>query len=260
MTRLLVLSDLHLELSNWDFPDRFPPHDVAIFAGDVDVPLRNSVRKLARTMQYGALAGSQVVLVPGNHEFYRVDMPGELAAARAEAREMGVYLLDGDELVLGDLRILGATLWTDYALYDDAKSAMKAAARSMNDHRLIGYGEDVFRPTDALAIHTRQRAWLEERLSRPHPRTVVVTHHGPTFSSVHPKYAGDALNPAFSSDLEDLILRYRPLLWIHGHTHSTMDYVIGSTRVLCNPKGYGPRDAGGVPENAAFDEALVVEA
>lgn len=253
MTRILVLSDLHLELSSWDFPERFPAHDVAIFAGDVDVPLRNSVRKLARTMAYGALRGSQVVLVPGNHEYYRGEMESELAESRLEARDLGIHLLDCDELVIGDLRILGATLWTDYELYGDPKEAMKAARRSMNDHRLIVRSGSIFSPDDALAIHRRHLAWLEERLGRTHPRTVVVTHHGPTFSSVHPKYAGDALNPAFSSDLEALIRRHSPALWIHGHTHSSMDYTVGATRVLCNPKGYGPRVAGGAPENPDFD-------
>jgi len=27
-------------------------------------------------------------------------------------------------------------------------------------------------------------------------------------------------------------------LWLHGHTHSPRDYVIGTTRVVCNPRGY----------------------
>ena len=26
--------------------------------------------------------------------------------------------------------------------------------------------------------------------------------------------------------------------WIHGHTHDACDYMIGDTRVLCNPRGY----------------------
>jgi hypothetical protein len=27
-------------------------------------------------------------------------------------------------------------------------------------------------------------------------------------------------------------------LWTHGHTHEDFDYHIGSTRVVCNPRGY----------------------
>lgn len=258
--KLLVISDLHFELSNWSFPDRLPQHDVAILAGDVDVPARNSVRRLARAREYGPLRDSQVVLVPGNHEYYGREMTEELAAAREEAREMGIFLLDKDELVLGDVRILGATLWTDYALDgQDVMKAMRHANAVMNDHRLIAYRGELFMPQEALEIHRDHKAWLEERLSRPHPKTVVVTHHGPSRASVHPQYVDDPLNAAFSSALEELILRHRPDLWVHGHTHSSIDAMVGGTRILCNPKGYGPKVAGGMPENPAFDVNLVVE-
>ena len=27
-------------------------------------------------------------------------------------------------------------------------------------------------------------------------------------------------------------------LWTHGHTHHEFDYMVGSTRVVCNPRGY----------------------
>lgn len=46
----------------------------------------------------------------------------------------------------------------------------------------------------------------------------------------------------------------RPLLWVHGHTHDSFDYMIGSTRVLCNPRGYIPEEA-----NKQFDPALIVD-
>jgi len=27
-------------------------------------------------------------------------------------------------------------------------------------------------------------------------------------------------------------------LWIHGHTHESFDYMVGDTRIVCNPRGY----------------------
>jgi len=27
-------------------------------------------------------------------------------------------------------------------------------------------------------------------------------------------------------------------LWTHGHTHEEFDYMVGTTRVVCNPRGY----------------------
>lgn len=71
-------------------------------------------------------------------------------------------------------------------------------------------------------------------------RIVVVGHHAPTKSSTHPRYAGETLiNGAYSSDLSDFILdRPKIKLWTHGHTHEVWDYMVGSTRILCNPRGY----------------------
>ena len=69
---------------------------------------------------------------------------------------------------------------------------------------------------------------------------VVVGHHAPCKASTHPKYIDDTMmNGAYSSDLSDFILD-RPCikLWVHGHMHDTFDYMVGSTRVVCNPRGY----------------------
>ena len=69
---------------------------------------------------------------------------------------------------------------------------------------------------------------------------VVVGHHTPSPFSIHPKYAHDKLmNGGYHSDLIDFILeRPQIKLWTHGHTHEEFDYMIGSTRVVCNPRGY----------------------
>jgi Icc-related predicted phosphoesterase len=69
---------------------------------------------------------------------------------------------------------------------------------------------------------------------------VVVTHHAPTALSIAECYKGDTLmNGAFHSDLSDFILdRPQIKLWTHGHMHNKSDYMVGDTRVVCNPRGY----------------------
>ena len=64
----------------------------------------------------------------------------------------------------------------------------------------------------------------------------------------------DSITAAYASDLEALIERTQPQLWVHGHIHTSSDYLIGRTRVVCNPRGYHPSDL-----NAGFDPELVVE-
>ena len=47
------------------------------------------------------------------------------------------------------------------------------------------------------------------------------------------------MNGGYSSDLSQFILDNPQIkLWTHGHTHETFDYVIGETRIVCNPRGY----------------------
>ena len=69
---------------------------------------------------------------------------------------------------------------------------------------------------------------------------VVAGHHSPSKLSTHPKYQDDQLmNGAYSSDLSEFILDHPQIkLWTHGHTHHEFDYMIGSTRIACNPRGY----------------------
>lgn len=261
MRTLLILSDLHLELSDWEPPAAFPRHDIAVFAGDMHRPLRASLEWLASVRDSGPLNGSEIVLVPGNHEFYGAQIEDELGLGADTARGLGIHLLDRGEAWFGDLRVLGCTLWTDYALYGTPRRSMAAAEGGINDHRAIRNGPRAFSAADALERHGRDLAWLSGRLRAPHDgATVVVTHHGPSPRSVHPKYGLSDLNPAFSSDLDALILETGPDLWVHGHTHASLDYALGRTRVVCNPKGYGPNDRMPCHENAyGFDEALTVD-
>jgi predicted phosphodiesterase len=260
--KLWIFSDLHIEQSEWDLPEPQPDCDVIVAAGDIHFA-SDAVWWLNERSQ-----GRPVVYVPGNHEWYSYSRPfsveTERAAAEREAKETNVNILLDEQIVIDRVRFLGSSLWTDYALYGDVGTAMSRAKSSLNDHRLIvpQDGAAALTPEDALAWHRASRAFLERKLPERSPdfdRTVVVTHHLPHPRSVHPRYGDDPLNAAFASDLSELVEHGGADLWIHGHTHSSCDYVAGGTRVVCNPKGYGPRGPGRIIENGAFDEALLIE-
>lgn len=241
--KLWVLSDLHRDFqqSHIEIPKNA---EVAVIAGDVCddkwlVDMGNTL---------------PTVYVAGNHDFYSREYHKRLEELR-NLPSSQLYVLENDALVLGDVRFLGCTLWTDYNLSDPF--AMAYARDRMNDHRLIKWksGENwwKFTPNDALKLHKTSKNWLNEQFSEPFSgKTVVLTHHCPSERSVHPKYAGDLLNHAYFSALDAEIDKWKPTLYIHGHTHTNFDYMIGETRVLCNPRGYPG-------ENAAFDPGLIVE-
>ena len=70
-----------------------------------------------------------------------------------------------------------------------------------------------------------------------------MTHHAPSPRSIHPRFAGDECNPGFASNLEAMIQRFQPALWVHGHVHNAVDEQLGRTRILANPRGYDRAEA-----------------
>jgi len=248
--KIRVLSDLHLEFAGWTPP---PAHaDVVVLAGDIHVGVRGI--EWARR-QFPALP---VIYVIGNHEFYGGQLQQMSAALRETAERLDVNVLDAAELLIEGTRFLGATLWTDFALYGVGprlQQSMDDARRAITYFRAIRYGStELFSPELAREMHLSQVKWLEDKLMEEFDGpTVVVTHFLPHRRSIHPKYEGDQFNPAFASDLARLV--GPPVsLWIHGHTHESLDYVVNGTRVVCNPRGYLPMEP-----NFAFDPRFVVE-
>lgn len=257
--RLLILSDLHLEVWRENAPAIRPESsrpDVVILAGDIDQPAR------ALAWAERTFAGLPVIYVSGNHEGYGDSWEGaQRSLARQAEASSNVRLLNRGETVIGGVRFLGATLWTDYALFgaEQRQGAMAAAERVLMDYRRIEVedgGLHQMTPDDTVHLHRADLAWLAEKLETPFDgRTVVVTHMAPSLHSVATRYAQDPVSAAFSSNLD--ALAERADLWVHGHTHDSFDYRIGNCRVVCNPCGYLRRD--GTPENERYDPDLIVE-
>jgi predicted phosphodiesterase len=249
--RVRVFSDLHLEFAAWEPPP--VQADVVVLAGDIHVGTTGL--EWARR----SFPDLPIVYVAGNHEFYEFELDAMLAELREAADRLGIHFLDGDSIAVAGARFLGATLWTDFELNGrapgDVARAMSDAKTGMLDYRLIRRpGGELLRPEDTQARHRAQAAWLAARLGEPFAGpTVVVTHYLPHRKSIHPRYAGNRFNPCFASDLAHLV-RAPVALWIHGHTHESLDYRVGTTRVVCNPRGYLPREP-----NRQFDPGLLVE-
>ena len=207
-----------------------------------------------------------ILFLAGNHEFYGYSIHQMRVDLRKAALRTSITFLDNDSVDFGGVRILGATLETDYRLELNRtqRQLMEKAELSINDHNRIACQEGRFTPAMALAEHELLRAWLDRELDRLYDgKTVVITHHGPHPLSVHPRYAGDPVNAAFVSDLSELLPKAD--LWLHGHVHDSFDYSVGGCRVVANPLGY-PRNLRSVEhakklvfENQAFQWACVID-
>lgn len=250
--RIQILSDLHLEMWGASTPVKGADADIVILAGDIAAG--------ARACEWAFNTFAQPVLyVAGNHEAYGLDIGVTMAAL--ETSQMvyaNVHFLNMSTRTFENVRFIGATLWTDFCLYGEHRQHghMRAAGKGMNDYYVISNGKDRLTPEDTLELHNQHRAFIAAELAKPFDgKTVVITHHLPSAKSIPVKYAGDPLNAAYASNLDDLVAQAD--VWIHGHTHDSFDYFIGKCRVVCNPCGY--RHPGNHPENENFNPNFVIE-
>jgi predicted phosphodiesterase len=246
--RVHILADLHLEFA--PFHRKKVDADVMVLAGDV----HNGVSGLNWILK--TFPERPVIYVLGNHEFHGQKIPKLISEVKQLARGSHVHVLENDAVEIGDVIFLGATLWTDFRLYGDAAMAEAAAQTDVTDFQRIHVSPAgrYFRPQDARRIHGRSMQWLVQHLPRLRGKqVVVVTHHAPSIQSIPLGFCNHWLNPAFASNLESFIARSGIKLWIHGHVHSPSDYMVGTTRVVANPRGFP-----GEPPTG-FDPGLVIE-
>lgn len=261
--KLHIKSDTHYEFSK--DKNQVKDADVIAMAGDIDIGTRGLDYAKALLRE----TNSKVIYVPGNHEFYgnnidamrkqlRLEYADYLLNEQAEGDTQRLFFLDNDEAVIDGVRFLGCTLWTNFKLFGESKRLeCLAEARWLNDFRLIKTGNgDVFRPRDSADLFEQSVKWLTRKLDEPFDgKTVVITHHLPSFDSVVERYRDDLLSACFASNLDHLFGKMD--LWIHGHTHDSLDYVKNGTRVICNPRGYSRYEQD--VENLGFDPKLVIE-
>lgn len=246
--RLHIISDLHLEFAPFNMP-RIEA-DIIIFAGDMHTGL-NGFKWIQQNV-----SDCPVIYVLGNHEYYGQTLPKLTNELKKLAKGTNIHVLENNSIKVGGVTFIGATLWTDLELYGDPLLAGTSIQVGMSDFRRIrtlpNYSR--LRAMDTRRLHLESREWLVETFSAAKDQCcVVVTHHAPSPKSIPSEFCRNELNPGYASNLEQLIAASAVKLWIHGHIHSRSDYLIGSTRVLANPRGY-PEEC-----NNGFDPNLIVE-
>ena len=268
--KIALCSDLHLEFEDIDLKNT-EGAEVLILSGDImiaedlhnhpemDYGMYSSVNlaDLGRRQQIAmrfrdflkrcSFQFPHVVYVAGNHEFYHGRWSASLDHLREEcAKFPNVYFLERDIKVINEVSFIGATLWTDMNKGDPL--TLHAISDMMNDFRIIRndeHGYTKLRPAHAMHRHQQTLSYLKAVLPDMKDKKVVfVGHHGPSSMSTHPRYASDYLmNGGYRSELSEMILDNPQIkLWTHGHMHDPSDYMIGTTRVVCNPRGYAGHD------------------
>ena len=282
--KIKLVSDLHLEFSDYNVKND-EGADVLILGGDIMIAqdLHDHIaadfnpysqgafadlgRKQARVQRFRdffkrvSFQFPHVIYVMGNHEFYNGKFYAGIDYMREEvAKYSNIYLLECDTKVIDDVTFIGGTLWTDMNKADPL--TMHAIEGMMNDFRIIRNDKRSFAKMSAQDVVMRHRKTLQyfrSVLAEQHDKKfVVVGHHSPSFQSVHESYKHETLmNGGYHSDLSEFILDHPQIkLWTHGHTHHPFDYMIGETRIVCNPRGY---ENDGYSEETGWNPNLILE-
>lgn len=268
--RCSYISDLHLE--SQDFAYRFSGGDVLVVAGDLcharclapRARDRYGIEQRDRVQRFADKARAvfpHVLLVPGNHEPYDGNI--EETPALLADRLPGFTVLDDRAVEIGGIWFFGTTLWTDFD--GGSIDTMNRVRRRMGEFFFVKSTKPTqrepkpprFQPEDAYALHLRARIALDAHLTATRGRTtVVVTHHAPSWKGLNPRHAGNGLDAAYASRLDDYVARLAGVpYWIHGHTHVRHRYVIGNTSVLANCRGFEGKD----PSARAFRPDAFIE-
>ena len=270
--KIAVASDIHLEFGDIDITNDSQA-DVLILSGDICVAADLDMRDRRQTESGFARYRSErfheffercaanfphVIYIMGNHEYYHSDFATALDDVRKRLAHLpNLYILEREIKVIGDVTFIGGTLWTDMNNRDEL--TLYHMRTMMNDFRVIQNsavpvhfrtqdGEfktrvAKFSPEDAVTEHMKMKEYIQvvtAMLGENPNKYVVVGHHAPSRRSTHAMYAHDTImNGGYSSDMDQFIEdRPQIKLWTHGHTHHVFDYMIGETRVVCNPRGY----------------------
>ncbi|MDD3744681.1 MAG: metallophosphoesterase [Lentimicrobiaceae bacterium] len=229
-------SDLHLEFSeNKDFLSRNPIKplgDVLILAGDI-VPFA-IMDKHSDFFKYVSDNFEKTYWIPGNHEYYYAELSERCGTFKEKIKD-NVHLVNNTVIENDNVNLVFSTLWSEISIANRWH-----IERNISDFQVIKYKGSRFNAEQFNQLHAESFTFLNQALHHNYTtKTIVVTHHAPTFLNYPEKYKGDVLNEAFAVELYDLIEDSVADYWIYGHTHfNSSDFKIDRTQLLTNQLGY----------------------
>lgn len=233
--KIQYCSDLHLE-----FPDNKeyilnnpiePIAEILILAGDI-VPFA-VMDKHNDFFDYISRNFKMTFWIPGNHEYYYYDVDSS-RFLDTKIRE-NIFLVNNCIKEISGVNIIFSTLWSNIS--EDKRWVIQ---QSLSDFKVIKYDNHIFNVDDYNLLHKESLKFIQNALNETSDnKTVVVTHHAPTFVNYPEKYVNSKINEAFASNLTELIEDNIIDFWIYGHHHSNSnDFQIGNTKLVTNQLGY----------------------
>lgn len=203
MTKLMIVSDLHLEFEYKDLDTL--DADILVIAGDLCLWTMDHVLD-----RFFSNIKIPVVYVPGNHEYYNGSINDKYGHSN-------VFIINNTFVELDGIKFAGSTYWSNPSEY---------SFRQINDKFIRGLNIWDQHETDMQFMNSGFNA------------DVIVTHFSPSKRSVSSQYITSLLNDYFINESEDMVGKHGEQLWIHGHCHNNSEFRVNGVDIIANPKGY----------------------
>lgn len=231
------MSDLHIEFSE---NSRYLKHsefpvtgDVLVLAGDIFY-LRNEVPPLGKFWKWASENYKQVLIVPGNHDYYgHYDvMTRGMQWSWMFKENVGYY--QNQVVRIDNVDFILCTLWSHIPPEDEY-----VVSHGLNDFYQTLYDGHPLTADDYNRMHQFCLNFIKMSVAESTAeKIVVVTHHLPTLQVVAAQHLGSDLNTGFATELGNFIADSRIDTWIYGHSHTNIDTVVGNTKIVSNQLGY----------------------
>lgn len=225
------------------------PADMVMLAGDITNGVEG-IRWARATFK-----NTPLVYVAGNQEFYGHNIDDLVPEMHELARQHDVHFLEQNVLYVNGVRILGATLWTDFNFFgnsDDWLRKKESQKTGKSACKPIRTNTGIFTNAAMAERHNSTVRWLKSELDRDFEgKTIVVTHHVPTKLGLPALWRDKSSSAAFASHLDPLFSKVDA--WVCGHTHTAANFQSGRCRVVINPRGRTGEGSNG------FNPKLVIE-
>lgn len=235
---LHYMSDLHLEFTqNQEYLediDGATSGDILLLAGDITYLKDSFCGFAAWYLRNMSRRYRQVLIVPGNHEYYAYDDIRKYGDSWTKQLYPNVGYHQNKVVRIDNTDFILSTLWSKISAEDE-----ETVWCGLNDFRRIGYNGDNLRPKEYNEEHDRCLQFIREAVAQSDAEhIVVVTHHAPSLHTVAPEHQTSPLRTAFATDLDDFIKDSRIDYWVYGHSHTNIDCQVGQTKIVCNQLGY----------------------
>lgn len=260
--RINILSDLHLEFSNFNLTKE--KYDVLVLAGDISQDLGSLYNFFNKSLKEDI----PVIYVLGNHEFEGKRFPKVFEECKNIEKDFpNVHILYNKAVDVSGVRFIGTTLWSNF---ESNGLEWKDKVKSWAKQNVIDFSYIFKENTEGYDL--KYRAWTPDDMEKEFNKAysfleyelkknitdlpkVVVTHFAPHKKSIHEKYSKDVGSSYWANNLEELMgfSEY----WIHGHTHDSFNYEVSGTKVLCNPRGISKTYD--LTSNTDFNRDMIIE-